>query len=79
MNNHQGSKASADQRVMSTIARTLKDINKFFVDSRTTVETIGETTMEIFDKTVESLTKAIQRLEYGLLPSVINSWQSTTM
>ena len=49
MNNHQGSKASADQRVMSTIARTLKDINKFFVDSRTTVETIGETTMEIFE------------------------------
>ncbi len=31
------------------------------------------------DDTVESLTKAIQRLEYGLLPSVINSWQSTTM
>ena len=29
--------------------------------------------------TVESLTKAIQRMEYGLLPSVINSWQSTTM
>jgi len=28
--------------------------------------------------TVESLTKAIQRMEYGLLPSVINSWQSTT-
>ena len=49
MNNHQGSKASADQRVMSTIARTLKDKNKFFVDSRTTVETIGEETMKIFD------------------------------
>jgi len=49
MNNHQGSKASADQQVMSTIARTLKDKNKFFVDSRTTVETIGETTMKIFD------------------------------
>ena len=31
------------------------------------------------DDTVESLTKAIQRIEYGLLPSVINSWQSTTM
>ena len=27
----------------------LKDKNKFFVDSRTTVETIGETTMKIFD------------------------------
>ena len=26
--------------------------------------------------TVESLTKAIQRMEYGLLPHVINSWQS---
>jgi phosphoribosylglycinamide formyltransferase-1 len=31
------------------------------------------------DDTVGSLTKAIQRIEYGLLPSVINSWQSTTM
>ena len=30
------------------------------------------------DDTVESLTKAIQRMEHGLLPSVINSWQSTT-
>ena len=30
------------------------------------------------DDTVESLTQAIQRMEYGLLPSVINSWQSTT-
>ena len=31
------------------------------------------------DDTIESLTKAIQRMEYGLLPSVINSWQSTTI
>ena len=30
------------------------------------------------DDTLESLTKAIQRIEYGLLPSVINSWQLTT-
>ena len=29
------------------------------------------------DDTVESLTKAIQRMEYGLLPYVINTWQST--
>ena len=48
MNNHQGSKASADQAVMSAVARVLKDEGKFFVDSRTTVETIGETTMKIF-------------------------------
>ena len=31
------------------------------------------------DDTVESLTKAIQRMEYGLLPSVINLWQLTTI
>jgi len=31
------------------------------------------------EDTVESLTKAIQRKEYAILPSVINSWQSTTM
>ena len=48
MNNHQGSSASADQRVMSSVARTIKDRNLFFIDSRTTVETIAETTMEVF-------------------------------
>ena len=31
------------------------------------------------DDTLESLTKAVQRIEYGLLPSVINSWQLTTI
>ena len=31
------------------------------------------------EDTVESLTKAIQRKEYAILPHVINSWQSTTM
>ncbi len=48
MNNHQGSKASADPYVMSTIAKILKKQNKFFVDSRTTGETIAESTMEIY-------------------------------
>ena len=48
MNNHQGSSASADQRVMSSMARIMKERNLFFVDSRTTVETIAETTMEVF-------------------------------
>tara|TARA_B100000609_G_scaffold21048_1_gene15118 strand:+ start:407 stop:1267 length:861 start_codon:yes stop_codon:yes gene_type:complete len=48
MNNHQGSKASADQHVMSNIAKVMKDREMFFIDSRTTVETIGETTMEVF-------------------------------
>ncbi len=48
MNNHQGSKASADQNVMSNIAKVMKERGLFFLDSRTTIETIGETTMEIF-------------------------------
>jgi len=48
MNNHQGSKASADQSVMSNVAKVLKEKGLFFLDSRTTVETIGETTMEVF-------------------------------
>ena len=48
MNNHQGSKASADQHVMSNIAKVMKEREMFFIDSRTTVETIGETTMEVF-------------------------------
>lgn len=48
MNNHQGSKATADQRVMSNIARVMKERNLFFVDSRTTAETVAESTMEVF-------------------------------
>ena len=48
MNNHQGSKSSADQSVMSTLAKVLKKQKKFFVDSRTTVETVAETTMEVY-------------------------------
>lgn len=48
MNNHQGSKASADQHVMSNVARIIKERDLFFLDSRTTVETIVVNTMEIF-------------------------------
>ena len=48
MNNHQGSKASADQHVMSNVARVMKERNLFFVDSRTTAKTVAESTMEVF-------------------------------
>ena len=48
MNNHQGSKASADQNIMSNVAKVMKERGLFFLDSRTTIETIGETTMEVF-------------------------------
>jgi hypothetical protein len=45
MNNHQGSKASANKRVMNVIGTVLKNHGKYFLDSRTTKETRAESTM----------------------------------
>ena len=45
MNNHQGSKTSADKRVMGILASILKRNGKYFIDSRTTKETVAEVTM----------------------------------
>lgn len=45
MNNHQGSKATADKRIMSVLGTVLKQSGKYFIDSRTTVETVAESTM----------------------------------
>ena len=42
MNNHQGSKATQDARLMTIVGTLLKKNNKYFIDSRTTVETIAE-------------------------------------
>ena len=41
MNNHMGSKATADEAVMTVVLGYLKDRGKLFVDSRTTVDTAG--------------------------------------
>ncbi len=45
MNNHQGSKATTDGKVMSVVGSVLKRHGKYFVDSRTSKETVGEKTM----------------------------------
>lgn len=45
MNNHQGSKATADGKIMSVVASVLKRNNKYFLDSRTTSNTVGEKSM----------------------------------
>ena len=45
MNNHQGSKATADKRIMNIVSNILKRHGKYFIDSRTTAETVAETTM----------------------------------
>ena len=45
MNNHQGSKATADKRIMNIVSNILKRHGKYFIDSRTTAESIAETTM----------------------------------
>jgi polysaccharide deacetylase 2 family uncharacterized protein YibQ len=41
MNNHMGSKATADPALMSVVMRWLKREGKFYVDSRTTAGTVG--------------------------------------
>lgn len=41
MNNHMGSKATADQRVMAIVMRYLADRGLYFLDSRTTSDTLA--------------------------------------
>ena len=41
MNNHMGSRATADRRVMNLVMETLKSNGRYFLDSRTTTETVG--------------------------------------
>jgi len=41
MNNHMGSRATADEALMRSVLGFLKREGKFYVDSRTTVETVG--------------------------------------
>ena len=48
LNNHQGSRATESYRVMKTLASVLKEENKFFIDSRTTINTLAEETMRQF-------------------------------
>jgi polysaccharide deacetylase 2 family uncharacterized protein YibQ len=48
VNNHMGSKATADERIMSVFFSFLKEKGLFFVDSRTTVESVGERTAGLY-------------------------------
>jgi uncharacterized protein len=41
-NNHEGSKASADERVMKDVIRVLAEHDDFFIDSRTNSASVGE-------------------------------------
>ena len=45
LNNHQGSRGTADSRVMTLLAGVIKEKKKFFLDSRTTNNSLAETTM----------------------------------
>ncbi len=44
VNNHQGSKATSDKRVMETVLRELKEQDMFFVDSHTIATTVARDT-----------------------------------
>jgi len=48
MNNHQGSKATENLQLMKDIARTLKKMDKYFLDSFTNPESRGYITMRRF-------------------------------
>tara|TARA_B100000674_G_scaffold495700_1_gene523855 strand:+ start:3354 stop:4205 length:852 start_codon:yes stop_codon:yes gene_type:complete len=48
INNHQGSKATTDGKVMGVVASVLKQKNKIFLDSRTSSKTVGEKTMRTY-------------------------------
>ena len=45
LNNHQGSRGTADSRVMTLLAGVIKEKKKFFIDSRTTNNSLAEGTM----------------------------------
>jgi polysaccharide deacetylase 2 family uncharacterized protein YibQ len=47
VNNHMGSRASADSRVMGEILGELKELDLFFLDSRTSAETVGYATASV--------------------------------
>ena len=42
VNNHMGSKGTADRRVMRAVIEAVREAGLFYVDSRTTAETLGE-------------------------------------
>jgi polysaccharide deacetylase 2 family uncharacterized protein YibQ len=45
VNNHEGSRATADARVMTDVAGVLADDGVYFIDSRTTAASVAETVM----------------------------------
>ena len=49
LNNHQGSRVTADSRVMTLLAGVIKEKKKFFIDSRTTSNSLAETTMRKYN------------------------------
>ena len=49
MNNHMGSKVTADMHTMQVIAEFVKDHNKFFLDSRTTGNTVSDFALSVYN------------------------------
>jgi len=46
MNNHQGSKATEDERLMRVVSDVLRYHQAYFIDSRTTSKTVAQTVMD---------------------------------
>ncbi len=66
MNNHQGSKATANLQLMKNIARSLKKRDKFFLDSFTNPESRGFITMRRFGVKTELRQVFLDHIEDSL-------------
>jgi len=66
MNNHQGSKATANLQLMKNVARSLKKRNKFFLDSFTNPESRGFITMRRFGVKTELRQVFLDHIEDSL-------------
>jgi len=49
MNNHMGSRATADERVMNVVMDYLRSSRRFYLDSRTTAESVGAGVAKLYD------------------------------
>ena len=77
MNNHQGSKATANLQLMKNVARSLKKRDKFFLDSFTNPESRGFITMRRFGVKTELRQVFLDHIEdtlyiKNMLDSLVN-------
>jgi uncharacterized protein len=74
-NNHMGSRATADQRVMSDVIGVFKERRMFFIDSMTSLESVGAATARAMD--VPSASRAVFLDNQATVPYVEGQLHAT--